>query len=301
MTILFEESGLPTTDMIKRAFAFAARAAADERISNIPILADGRREQYKEDIDELNALVALGEFKTQEEYNLAKKQVDDSFDEDINDLPRIAEEQADHDFVVHSVGVARILSLYSTNPPDELIAAALLEPYVTSFTDSEIVQKEFGQKVLDIVNAVSDNADELVERQTSLSEESPEVQKIELARAIIFLEEEADAISGAISSPDGENAVIIIPSDEDLEDLYNDIKGIWNIDEKLGTCLISTFNRLTELATSDYVLKVSDKGILELVDIEAEDPPLPALPAPPEEKPKKPRKPKDGGPNFDVF
>lgn len=258
----FNESGLPDTPLIQRAFEFSHNFIMGGY--------DDLFQDYKEQIEDshqqgfydLDLALQQGNISVAE-YEAKKAELKEEIEGHLQQLPEYVQAELKDDFAKKCVGAAKEV-MNSDNPAEALIAAGLLVNCGVSPIDHQNIEQEFESAISGIIAEIFHLEAYPDEHKVLLSLASKDTKRVYLAARVSAMNNMIDQVSRIIEAlaAQGETVDLKLPWPE--VEAYEHARAFWGIDQKLETRFIDVFNRIGTLAQSPYELKLDKKGNLVL-------------------------------------
>lgn len=282
----FEKSGLPRHDLIEDAFDFSyANIMANEKeaLSDFAQQMEGIRMQHLANLDMEKQSTNMSD----DDYRQQKKALEEMHEQQLKMGPQLVREELSRIFEMRRVRPAQEITHNAESVVPEVISALLLIDAIRSPIDYRKVEEKFGTGVAGLVaNLVHIDAYP-TERATTLGNADANVKSAYLALMISGM---GQIIEQAAQNP--LQRLMFPPGQEDQ--IHTSIKLMWGNDAKLDARVVEVFNKVAEVASSDYRLEV-DGNDIQLVKGSF------SAPKGPDFKPNVPKGPGGGGLGGDVF
>lgn len=274
----FDHSNLPRHSLVEKAFQIALeRSTEGAALENAVTTVKRNMDNWYQGMLKHNQ----DTFVLRDEFERANKRLADEQADNYSHAEEIARNALENNFSIISVETARNVCETADNATPQLIAAVLLAPTVGSDEDIEVLRKDFGNDVADILSAlhhIKDDpdlagmtADELEDFKSypidpqieinNLKQASPDVKTAYLATQLTILGHEVAALRSDMRGNPRLKSALEAGREDHLHEIAQAVHGL---NPLMDRDYRDAFNQLTSLTSSPWRLSVDRLGDLEM-------------------------------------
>lgn len=275
----FEHSNLPRHSLVEKAFQVALeRSTEGAALENAVTTVKRNMDAWYEGMLKHNQ----DAFVLRDEFDRANKRLADEQADNYSHAEEVARNALEGNFDIISVETARNVCEAADNPTPQLIAAVLLAPTVSSDDDIDVLRKDFGNDVAEILSALhhmkddpdlagmtaeelEDFKDDPVDPEIemdNLKQASPDVKTAYLAIQLTMLDHEVVALrSDMRGNPRLKTAGLEAGREDRLHEIAQAVHGV---NPLMDRDYRDAFNQLSSLTSSPWRLSIDRVGDLEM-------------------------------------
>lgn len=254
--IKFEETGLPDKPSFREAFSFACAHFYEQKKSEQTNLERTFRENYAEDLKDLETDRAngiLGDL----EFEQQKTAITSIAQNALANAENTVNKHLDEQLLDESVFPALLLSKNSERKSESAALAALLSSATQTHIDYKKTAAKFGEGIADIAAEVAHAFAHPEQTLQIIPEMTDEAKSILLTKQIAYLDHKTNMCSAYIQAQSSlkrqfQNLLL-----EDDEDARKNIALLWGVDKALDAMCLLAYNRFSQ--TLDHPVRLDMK------------------------------------------